>query len=399
MLSPKQREVVNHWFGNQRMMVAVGAIRSGKTFSAADSLARFLISDAAPHDFALVGVTQDAVWRNVGRPLMGHLRRLETPAYEDRQHGLRIRAGAGRSVWLIGCNDEGARRRLQGMTLRGLLVDEAALIPEDAWVMATSRCSVSGAKIWATLNPESPGHWFRRQVIQRLEHWRARLVDFRLRDNPTLTEATIADYEAAYTGHQRARLIHGQWAGASGLIFPTWRTGTAPAKVDRYLLGVDWAGSGVFAAVMLALDAERRGCIVAERVYDARVQEPLTDAEQVDRTAKWAAAITDRPLAVYGDPSTPGGAKREFARRRIRWRDANNKVNEGISVTGSALAEGRITIAEGCEHLRQEILEYAWDKAAQNRGEDRPVKAADHAADALRYVVTGAIQRRDAVIL
>ena len=390
MLSPRQRDVVNHWWTSDRLLVAVGAIRSGKTYAAADGLARFLISSAEGHDYAIVGVTQDAAWRNVGRPLMAHLERLVTPAREDRQHGLRIRAGVGRSVWIIGANDEAARKRIQGMTLRGLIVDEAALVPEDAWVMSTSRLSVEGAKVWATLNPESPGHWFRRQVIQRLERWRGQLVDFRLRDNPTLSEQVIADYETTYTGHMHARMIEGQWAGASGLIFPSWHTGAKPDKVTRWILGVDWAGSGVFAAVMIALDESGRGAVVAERIYDARVSEPLTDTEQADRTAKWASDVTTEPIRVFGDPSTPAGAKNEFRKRRLWFYDADNTVADGISRTASALASGTLKVSEACPHLRTELGEYHWDRAAQERGEDKPMKQADHACDALRYAVMGA---------
>ena len=396
-LSPKQKQVANHWYRDERLLVAVGAVRSGKTYAAACGLARFIVSEAGQYDYAIVGVTQDSAWRNVGRPLIEHLEHLQTPARDDRQYGRRIKAGAGRSIWIIGADDEKARRRIQGMTLRGLIVDEAAIIPESAWVMATSRLSVEGAKAWATLNPESPGHWFRRSVVQRLDRWRAALVDFRLTDNPTLGEQAIADLEQAYTGHMKARMIEGSWAGATGLIYSSWKVGKPPEKIARYVVGVDWAGSGVFAAVLMALTEDNEGCVIAERIYDARVQEPLTDVQQAERTAEWAASYTNEPLTAYGDPTTPAAAKQEFRRMRLWFRDADNTVLDGISRTASALSTGRLVIADECSHLKQELQEYHWDKAAQERGEDKPVKHADHAVDALRYAVMGARIGRPAV--
>ena len=42
-------------------------------------------------------------------------------------------------------------------------------------------------------------------------------------------------------------------------------------------------------------------------------------------------------------------------------------------------------IGEGCAKLRDELMGYQWDEKKANQGEDAPVKAADHACDALRY--------------
>jgi phage terminase large subunit len=40
-----------------------------------------------------------------------------------------------------------------------------------------------------------------------------------------------------------------------------------------------------------------------------------------------------------------------------------------------------------CENVLRELSSYVWDEKAQERGEDKPIKAHDHTLDAIRYVV------------
>ena len=47
-------------------------------------------------------------------------------------------------------------------------------------------------------------------------------------------------------------------------------------------------------------------------------------------------------------------------------------------------------IHRSCRGLIAELPGYAWDDAAANKGEVKPVKANDHSCDALRYAVATA---------
>ena len=52
-----------------------------------------------------------------------------------------------------------------------------------------ARLSVPGAKLWTTYNPESPAHWFMRHLLDRMDlYTRVRITDFRLEDNPVLSD-------------------------------------------------------------------------------------------------------------------------------------------------------------------------------------------------------------------
>ena len=399
VLSKPQREVVLHVARPELLCVAVGAIRSGKTHAAALAFAAYLGRRREPRDHVITGVTRDTAWRNQGRPVFEWLTQWGQAPRLDKQFGTRIVSG-GQSVWIIGANDERARRRVQGMTLAGLCVDEAVLVPQDFWHMITSRLSLPESKAWATLNPETPGHWFKKQVVDRLPAWRAQLIDFRLGDNPSLDPEVRARLEGQHVGHMRLRMIEGQWAGASGLVYQDWTNGEPPAKPSIAAVGVDWAASRhSFAALLGVFDGNRNGCVVAERYYQPAERGPIPEIEQVRRTVAWARAARDEhaptvPIhGVVGDPTTPAAAKMEFVRQGMRWTNASTKVRNGISATAAALGSGRLTIADRCEFLQRELGEYAWDPKAAERGEDKPLKVQDDAVDALRYLVMAVIGR------
>ena len=42
-------------------------------------------------------------------------------------------------------------------------------------------------------------------------------------------------------------------------------------------------------------------------------------------------------------------------------------------------------LRDKCPNLERELASYSWDAKAVERGEDRPMKVADHSVDALRY--------------
>lgn len=399
-LSRPQRETVLHVRRPEFLCVSAGAIRSGKTHATALAFASYLGLREHPRDHVIAGVTASTAWRNQGRPVMDVLARWGQHPRLDRQFGMRLVAG-GQSVWIIGGNDERARRRVQGMTLAGLAVDEAVLVPESFWHMLTSRCSLPESKVWATLNPESPAHWFRRQIIKRPDEWQARVIDYRLRDNPSLDASVIARYETQYTGHERLRMIEGQWAGASGLIYPdVAQDDGLPDKPVLAAVGVDWAASrNSFAALLGVFSVSGEGRIVAERIYSPPDRGAIPEIEQVQRTVAWARGARDEhapdvPISgVVGDPTTPAAAKHEFIRQGMSWGNADNDVRDGISATASAFASGKLRVSPRCVNLLREIGEYQWDPKASEGGKDRPLKVQDDACDALRYLVMATIGR------
>jgi hypothetical protein len=51
------------------------------------------------------------------------------------------------------------------------------------------------------------------------------------------------------------------------------------------------------------------------------------------------------------------------------------------------MAAGNLFILDTCKTLISEIEGYVWDPRASEKGEDKPLKKADHCTDGLRYAI------------
>ena len=58
---------------------------------------------------------------------------------------------------------------IQGITLCGVLFDEAALMPRSFVEQAVARCSRDGSKLWFNCNPEYPQHWFNLEWVKKAD--------------------------------------------------------------------------------------------------------------------------------------------------------------------------------------------------------------------------------------
>ena len=97
--------------------------------------------------------------------------------------------------------------------------------------------------------------------------------------------------------------------------------------------------------------------------------------------------IGSKPIsAVYVDPSAASFIA-ELESRGVYVIEADNDVNDGIRRTASLIGRRHILISSRCTELLDEMGTYAWDEKAAQRGEEKPIKQADHSCDALRYFV------------
>ena len=168
--SKKQRQVLTWWRQNRwQAIICDGAVRSGKTFCM--GLSFFLWAQSCFHgrQLALCGKTAGALRRNLLTELVPQLRRIGMEVTENRSAGtLTVTFGGHTNRYLIfGGRDESSAALIQGITLAGVLLDEAALMPRSFVEQAVARCSVRGSRLWFNCNPEGPEHWFYKECIRR----------------------------------------------------------------------------------------------------------------------------------------------------------------------------------------------------------------------------------------
>lgn len=61
--------------------------------------------------------------------------------------------GRENHFYLFGGRNEASAALIQGVTLAGVLLDEAALMPRSFVEQACARCSEAGSKLWFSLQP------------------------------------------------------------------------------------------------------------------------------------------------------------------------------------------------------------------------------------------------------
>ena len=397
-----------------------GSVRSGKTISSLLAWIKF-VRHAPPGNLLMTGKTERTLKRNIIDLLTEMLgpKRCRYVIGTGELHML------GRLIYVAGADNEVSVTKIQGLTLIGAYVDEASTMPESFWSMLGTRLSLPGARLFGTSNPDSPGHWLKRDWLDRAALYLTgdgqlrrtqddRTLDlarfsFRLADNPTLDPAYVSSLEREYVGLWRRRYILGEWVVAEGAIYDMWDedrhvVDLLPRIRQWISLGVDYGTTNPFAALLLGLgdglDERQRTVptlyVAGEWRYDSRTaNRQLTDVEYSERLRGWLGDFPHpheqargvRPEWTIVDPSAASFVT-QLHRDGLTPVLADNSVLDGIRSVSSLLARGRLKVHRSCTGLIDEIAGYSWDDDAQKKkGEDKPVKLADHSCDALRYAV------------
>lgn len=394
LLSPKQIRSIAGSRG-ARISIWSGAVRSGKTIA---SLIAFLIALATAPDQGLiiiVGRTLQTIERNVLDPLQDV--KLFGVVALDVHHtrGSNTAVILGRTVHLIGASDARAEGRLRGLTAFLAYVDEGTLVPEAFFTQLLARLSVPGARLLVTTNPDSPAHWLRRAFILRAAELGLAHFHFALDDNPALDPAYVAALKAEYTGLWYRRFIEGAWCLAEGAIYDMWDekrhvVDDLPDMIRVISLGVDYGTTNPTDAILIGLGADRCLYAIAEWRWDSKLERrALADVELSKRLRGWLGTVAvpglpARPEYVVLDPAA-ASFKEQLYNDGVQVTHGDNAVVDGIQTICSLLSLGRLKVHSSCKHLLDEIPGYSWDDDKALKGEDAPVKVADHALDALRY--------------
>lgn len=389
--SNKQEKVLSWWTDtspckNADGIIADGAVRSGKTLCMSLSFILWAMHRFSGVNFALCGKTVNSLKRNVIYPLLPILRSRGFVIREKMTEGF-MEIGAGASVnrfYMFGGGDELSREKIQGMTLGGVLFDEAALLAESFVNQAAARCSVTGSKFWFNCNPEGPNHWFKKNWIDAGKN--LVYLHFTMDDNLSLSEDVKNRYRRMYTGVFYNRFILGQWVAADGVIYDMFGPDNIFDGVgdmyEKYFVSIDYGTQNPCVYLLWGL-SKGKWYAIKEYYYCGResgVQK--TDSLYADDLAEFLGDIN--PVAIIVDPSAASFIA-EIKSRGYRVKKARNDVVDGIRLVGTMLSKKEIFFHKTMENTLAEFSMYVWDTSAVDRGEDKPLKENDHAMDAVRY--------------
>lgn len=386
MFSARQRTVLNWWRdGRYEAVICDGAVRSGKTYCMGLSFFLWAMARFDRKRFGICARSVGAVRRNLLVQVLPALEALGFETEERTSHKLVRVKGCGREneFYLFGGRDAGSAAGIQGLTLAGVLLDEAALMPRSFVEQACARCSVEGSRLWFNCNPEGPGHWFYKEWISKCEEKRALHVRFRMEDNPSLSDQMRARYARRFQGTFYQRFVRGEWAAAEGLVYGFFEAHMARAvpagPFGRWCISCDY---GTVNPASFGLWGEKGGIWyrVEEFYFDSRREgRQKTDGEYAADLRRLAGGREIESVVV--DPSAASFME---VLRRDGWRvrRADNDVLAGIRVTAELLKCGKLVICDGCRDSLRELGLYRWD---ERDGRDRVRKENDHAMDDMRY--------------
>ena len=320
--------------------------------------------------------------------------------------------------------DDASRR--QGGEYQLLLVDELTLMaPGVVDFLRYERLRSDGTLpvigVRATSNPGGPDHAgvkdryiepteFGRKVVTDDHDLTIRFIPARATDNPHLDRGYMARLDAIPDPNRRAAMRDGDWSVFSGMVFPDFNEDRhvlepipLPASWNRYN-GVDWGYTAPFAVLWAAVDEDDRAWVYRE-VYQTRVGEADQarmilaaegEGEQVIARwaddAMWSLRGDAKPIAdVYAENGVHLTKAGKGAGSRVQgWQRWHSYLAEGPACPHHRAAGQEtcplIHIFATCRNLISEIRSLPY--ATVGDPEDSDPKAADHALDAGRYLLT-----------
>lgn len=386
MISEKQKKILAFPYSKFDAIICDGAVRSGKTSIMMWSFVEWAMREFNFQRFGVCGKTVDSASKNIISPFisMSLAKSRYIMRWRRSEKVLEVRRGSVVNYFeIFGGKDEGSAALIQGRTLAGVLLDEVALMPRSFVEQALARCSVDGAKLWFSCNPESPQHWFKQEWIDQREKRNALYLHFEMRDNPSLSEKTLAQYESRYTGVFYDRYIRGLWVLAEGLVYDFFGEDQIVDEVPqsgRYYISCDYGTLNPFSAGLWCLTSTG-ATRIKEYYYSGRgTNAQKTDEEYYNEIRKLADGYHVEYVVI--DPSAASFITTVFRHGEFRVVKADNEVMDGIRKTAVYLKSGRMKIHRSCKDAIREFGLYRWD---EDSTVDKVIKESDHAMDDIRY--------------
>lgn len=387
---------------NAFINIAHGSVRSSKTVTTNLRWIQF-VTNSKHNKFLLTGKTRDTIERNVVEDLISMVHGKFHYKYSKNDGYLDI---GTKRIYIIGFNDEGATDRIRGMTVAGWYGDEVATAPESSIKMAMNRCSLKGAQMFWTMNPDSPYHYIYTDYINNKELKEKGVVKvwhFTLEDNLNLSREYVEQLKLLYARSQLQykRYILGQWVIAEGAIYDQFveseNTFTKSPKLHEINICCDYGVSTVTTFGVMGIHKDEllgnSYYLLKETYYDAEEQGVTqSDNQRVDDIVKLQNKYQlnhNNTLFLPHDAASLKSACEQDHRILMDVETYAPNTYEDITTIQNLIATRKFKIHTSCKHSISQAQTYSWDKKAQQRGEDKPLKVDDHCPDMWRGGILG----------
>lgn len=383
MISPKQKKILAFPYSSYDAIICDGAVRSGKTSIEMVAFVDWAMREFSGQRFGICGKTVDSATKNIIVPYisMSYAKERYTLRWRRSDKLLEVKRGAVTNWFeVFGGKDESSFMLIQGRTLVGVLLDEVALMPESFVNQALARCSVDGARLWFSCNPDNPNHWFYKEWIKRHRERNALYLHFSMEDNPALSEKTLERYKSMYSGVFYQRYIQGLWVAAEGLVYQDFANNT-----DKYLIDepMEWRQKNktCFTTIMIGVDFGGNGSatkfqatgITPGGVVVALEEEYIRGEVDPDALNKRYATFVKAINGKYGNGQTRADSAEQILIRGLIHTAQREKlgtqvknalkmpINDRIMLVLLLMKQGRLFVSRNCPHLIEAFQTAVYD--------------------------------------
>lgn len=311
---------------------------------------------------------------------------------QSKKPGIAIPNGS--HIFFGSANNDREIERLRGPSLAWFGGDEWAIVSPKAWDIMVGRLRRGEYRnAFVATTPKGYNHVYDR-FYPESDAYQARVArggsdDVNLvygvnsTDNPHNAE-DYAEITNEYDGSHYKQEVEGLFVTFDGLVYPWFSPETHAVPPEQLpetkqwrpgtLFGVDWGFRNP--AVILALKQTRAGdWYVVEEFYQSRMS--------TEELAEVGHGMIDRwgPGTFYCDSAEPARIQ-EFVNSGLDARKAVKDVQGGIATVTAN--RDRLYVSSACQALINEFGVYQYDESKDG---EVPVKANDHAQDALRYAL------------
>lgn len=373
--SKKQAEVISLLKHGQlkRINLLEGSVRSGKTWISLVLWAMWVATMPENGTYLMAAKTITALERN-NLNLLASLVGADNFSFSVASKKAKL---FGRTVFLEGASDARAENKIRGLTLTGAYCDELTLFDEEFFVMLLSRLSEPDAKLFATTNPDSPGHWLMVNYIKRAEERELDFLrmKFLIDDNPYLTKEYVNSLKQEYTGVFYDRFIKGEWCAAEGVVYPQYADNPekyclkkAPDDISFATIGVDFGGNkSAHAFVCLGFTKGYQRAVVLDEFYlKEQISPERLEREFVRFVKKQKASY--RISEVYCDSAETTlicGLRSAAVREKLAVdvkKARKSKILDRIRFFNSIISQNRFAVLRSCSHVSEALSNAVWDE-------------------------------------
>ena len=288
---------------------------------------------------------------------------------------------------------------LRGQAFDFLVLDEVAMM-RNFWVnwREVLRPTLTDRKGQALFSSTPKGfNHFYDLCNQELTDKEFKTFHFTSWDNPHLPEEELEQARDTLPPETFAQEYEASFQKTQGLVYKEFNRERVLYEVlptkSRYKFygGLDFGYRNPAALLDAYFDGEDL------YIEDEWYKRERTDAQIADY------AKLKKYEAIYPDPENAGGIE-ELRLRGMNVREVvkgKGSVQSGIQMVRELIKRGNLHINKKCVNLIAEFEMYSYDDNQSEKNEqENPIKANDHALDALRYIVTSLlplIQRKEII--